>query len=121
MEVYVLNYNDAGTGGVYTNKKTAREKLWENYVKEVLPYISFSDAESYIKEDIKTLTESDYIVDYGWISSAPFYQDAQPESLGVWVKDVVQYNYVCSACGKHSEYATDFCCNCGKKMEPYHD
>lgn len=38
------------------------------------------------------------------------------EELGTWTKDNVQWDYVCSACGKHSEYATDFCCNCGKKM-----
>ena len=38
------------------------------------------------------------------------------EKLGVWTKDTVQWDYVCSACGKHSEYKTDFCCNCGKKM-----
>ena len=31
----------------------------------------------------------------------------------------VKYNShkaVCSVCGKHSEYKTDFCCNCGTKM-----
>ena len=38
------------------------------------------------------------------------------ETLGVWTKDTNQWDYVCSTCGKHSEYATDFCCNCGKKM-----
>ena len=38
------------------------------------------------------------------------------EEPGNWTKDNVQWDYVCSACGKHSEYATDFCCNCGKKM-----
>ena len=38
------------------------------------------------------------------------------EEPGNWMKDNVQWDYVCSACGKHSEYATDFCCNCGKKM-----
>lgn len=39
------------------------------------------------------------------------------EEPGTWTKDNVQWDYVCSACGKHSEYATDFCCNCGKKMK----
>ena len=38
------------------------------------------------------------------------------ETLGVWTRDTNQWDYVCSACGKHSEYKTDFCCNCGKKM-----
>jgi hypothetical protein len=35
---------------------------------------------------------------------------------GTWSKDITQYDYVCSKCGKHSMYKTDFCCNCGKKM-----
>lgn len=38
------------------------------------------------------------------------------ETLGVWTRDTNQWDYLCSACGKHSEYKTDFCCNCGKKM-----
>jgi hypothetical protein len=38
------------------------------------------------------------------------------EELGTWKFDPHPYDYVCSACGKHSEYKTDFCCNCGKKM-----
>lgn len=38
------------------------------------------------------------------------------EELGTWKFDPFSYDYVCSACGKHSEYKTDFCCNCGKKM-----
>jgi hypothetical protein len=36
---------------------------------------------------------------------------------GTWSKDMAQYDYVCSKCGKHSMYKTDFCCNCGKKMK----
>lgn len=39
------------------------------------------------------------------------------EELGTWKLDLFSYDYVCSACGKHSEYKTDFCCNCGKKMK----
>ena len=38
--------------------------------------------------------------------------------FGTWSKDMTQYDYVCSKCGKHSEYATDYCPNCGKKMKP---
>lgn len=38
------------------------------------------------------------------------------EEPGTWTFDPFSYDYVCSACGKHSEYKTDFCCNCGKKM-----
>lgn len=38
------------------------------------------------------------------------------EEPGTWTFDSLSYDYVCSACGKHSEYKTDFCCNCGKRM-----
>lgn len=38
------------------------------------------------------------------------------KELGTWRPDPSCYDYVCSACGKHSEYKTDFCCNCGKRM-----
>ena len=35
---------------------------------------------------------------------------------GTWQKDMEQYDYICSACGKHAEYVSDYCPNCGKKM-----
>lgn len=35
---------------------------------------------------------------------------------GTWRKDMKQYDYVCSVCGKHAEYVSDHCPNCGKKM-----
>ena len=35
---------------------------------------------------------------------------------GTWQKNMEQYDYVCSACGKHAEYVSDYCPNCGKKM-----
>jgi Zn finger protein HypA/HybF involved in hydrogenase expression len=35
---------------------------------------------------------------------------------GTWQKDMERYDYVCSACGKHAEYVSDYCPNCGKKM-----
>ena len=38
------------------------------------------------------------------------------EEPGTWTKDNIQWDYVCSACGKHSEYQTKFCPNCGAKM-----
>lgn len=36
---------------------------------------------------------------------------------GTWQKDMEQYDYVCSACGKHAEYVSEYCPNCGKKMK----
>ena len=49
----------------------------------------------------------------GWLNSE---EKQKAATLGVWTRDTIQWDYVCSACGKHSEYKTDFCCNCGKKM-----
>lgn len=39
------------------------------------------------------------------------------ETSGVWTRDTNQWDYVCSACGKHSEYKTKYCPNCGVKMK----
>lgn len=38
------------------------------------------------------------------------------EELGTWKFDPFPYDYICSACDKHSEYKTRFCPNCGAKM-----
>ena len=35
-----------------------------------------------------------------------------------WIYHPVQHDYVCSGCGKHAEYSTSYCPNCGKKMKP---
>jgi hypothetical protein len=35
-----------------------------------------------------------------------------------WRFDPHPYDYVCSGCGKHAEYTTPYCPNCGKKMKP---
>ena len=40
------------------------------------------------------------------------------EELGTWIFDSHTYDYVCSECGKHSEYTSPYCPNCGKKMKP---
>jgi hypothetical protein len=61
-------------------------------------------------ESIKILTQPmpakvHYAI--GWLNT----------EYGTWSKDMAQYDYVCSKCGKHSMYKTDFCCNCGKKMK----
>lgn len=118
MEVYVLSYNDTSVYGVYTNKEDARNELWRNYVKEVLPNIDLDRAKDFIDEDIKTLMESDYILDYGYIETAVFYdgRPTVPEKEYAWVLDPMSFDYVCGKCEKHSEYATPYCSNCGAKM-----
>ena len=35
-----------------------------------------------------------------------------------WVYHPVQHDYVCSGCGKHFEYTSPYCPNCGKKLKP---
>ena len=40
------------------------------------------------------------------------------EELGTWEFDPHCYDYVCSECGKHSEYTSPYCPNCGKKLKP---
>lgn len=35
-----------------------------------------------------------------------------------WIYHSVQHDYVCSECGKHSEYTSPYCPNCGKKLKP---
>lgn len=40
------------------------------------------------------------------------------EELGTWIFDSQAYDYVCSECGKHSEYTSPYCPNCGKKLKP---
>ena len=40
------------------------------------------------------------------------------KELGTWTFDSHVYDYVCSECGKHSEYVTHYCPHCGKKLKP---
>lgn len=37
---------------------------------------------------------------------------------GTWIFDQHRYDYVCSECGKHSEYTSPYCPNCGKELKP---
>lgn len=76
-------------------------------------YITWPEEEDIIErlrsESFKIMTQpKSATVHYaiGWLNS----------EFGTWKFDPYPCDYVCSACGKHSEYKTDFCCNCGKKM-----
>ena len=33
-----------------------------------------------------------------------------------WTRYMATHDYKCSKCGKHAEYVSDYCPNCGKKM-----
>ena len=35
-----------------------------------------------------------------------------------WIYNPTRYDYACSGCGKHAEYTSPYCPNCGKKMKP---
>jgi hypothetical protein len=39
------------------------------------------------------------------------------EEVGTWTKDRCQWDYTCSECGKHAEYVSNYCPNCGKEMK----
>lgn len=61
-------------------------------------------------ESFKILTQpmpSEVHYAIGWLNA----------EYGTWTRDVVTYDYKCSKCGKHAEYVSDFCPNCGKKMK----
>ena len=42
----------------------------------------------------------------------------EEDVLGEWIFNSHTYDYVCSECGKHSEYTSPYCPNCGKKLNP---
>ena len=69
-------------------------------------------------EQIKPWLESlgFQVKSFGWGSH---YKITWPEEkLGEWIFDPHPYDYVCSECGKHSEYTSPYCPNCGKKLKP---
>lgn len=37
--------------------------------------------------------------------------------FGTWIWDEIEYDYKCSKCGKHAEFISNYCPNCGKKMK----
>jgi hypothetical protein len=52
---------------------------------------------------------------WDWLCSSARLNRQTP---GTWTFDPHPYDYVCSECGKHAEYTTPYCPNCGKKMKP---
>ena len=51
----------------------------------------------------------------GWLHSE---EKKKAVASGEWTFDPHCYDYVCSECGKHAEYTSPYCPNCGKKLEP---
>ena len=51
----------------------------------------------------------------GWLNSE---EKKKAAMMGEWIFDPHPYDYVCSECGKHSEYTSPYCPNCGKKLKP---
>lgn len=51
----------------------------------------------------------------GWLNSE---EKKKAVASGEWIFDSHTHDYVCSECGKHSEYISPYCPNCGKKLKP---
>ena len=71
-KIYVLNFNDNGIYCAYATKDAAKKVLWESYCDEILPNISETNREAYLKEDTATFEENGYIIDYGWVEEVTF-------------------------------------------------
>jgi hypothetical protein len=71
-KIYVLNFNDNGCYCAYATKDAAKKVLWESYCDELLPTFSELNREAYYDEDLKTLEEDGYIIDYGWVEEVTF-------------------------------------------------
>ena len=126
MEVYVITFNDTGVYRVYTKKENAINELWSNYLKDVFSKVPIDRAKEFLEEDINTLRDGNYILDYGYVEAttiygleekdepAPTTQEIAKEAF--WTFDDLSYDYICTHCRRHSEYATPFCPECGSKM-----
>lgn len=71
------------------------------------------DALERLHREIEELQQRAEKAHWKWLYSSI---QSKHQKLGTWEFEPYDYDYVCSACGKHSRYKTDFCCNCGKKM-----
>ena len=74
-------------------------------------YITWPEEEDIVarlrSKTFKILTSPTPHYAIGWLNA----------EFGTWTKDKCQWDYTCSKCGKHSEYVSDYCPNCGKKMK----
>ena len=71
-KIYVLEFADCGKYCAYATREKAKQVLWESYCDELLPTFSESNRETYYAEDYKSLEESGYIIDYGYIEEVAF-------------------------------------------------
>jgi hypothetical protein len=86
-----------------------------------------ADGEKKVKYNENDYCAGDYIA--GWLRNLGFtvkrvgpsdwYEITWPkeEYIGEWIFDPHPYDYICSECGKHSEYTSPYCPNCGKKLK----
>lgn len=109
--------------------KTYKEDKTDTMMRDVSKIICFSDCDD-TWEVIKIVYMGREIEYTGWqpgmVMSYEFTATGDEAWSGCfpqwdhqtyhWAKDVVQWDYVCSRCKEHSEYATKFCPNCGAKM-----
>lgn len=121
MEVYVMSFNDTGVYRVYTKKEDAINELWSNYLKDVFSKVPIDRAEEFLEEDINTLRDGNYILDYGYIEATTIYgleekTEPAPTQEAHWEFDDESYEYICTRCREHSEYSTPYCPQCGAKI-----
>ena len=96
------------------------QKIFRRRLREIA-----KGGENHAKYNEDNYCAGDYIA--GWLRNLGFtvkrvgpsgwHEITWPEELGAWTKDRCQWDYTCSKCGKHAEYVSDYCPNCGKKMK----
>ena len=88
---------------------TCKDIGWGGWVEITWP-------ESLTEKEVVVLTKPARGKTYCHPMSKPV-QDGKPAwYLHHWTKCPTQWDYICSCCNEHSEYATKFCPNCGAKM-----
>ena len=88
---------------------TCKDVGWGGWVEITWP-------ESLTEKEVTLLTKPVVGKTYCHPMSKPV-QDGKPAwYLHHWTKCPTQWDYICSCCNEHSEYATKFCPNCGAKM-----
>ena len=71
MTIYIVNFNDQDNYAAYTSEKKAKEVLWDAYCEDITEETRLKWGE----EDKRTLEESGYIVDYGWIAATDLFNE----------------------------------------------
>lgn len=66
-KVYIVRFNGGAIFTGFTSIDKAKAFLWSCYSEDILPILPADRAAEDVEEDAKTLDESGYIIEYGWI------------------------------------------------------